>query len=102
MAALAVTRHARGRRGGARRREGRLRTVCSNPTPEVDMPAVTRPPQSGRSFWRFVHDRNPFYLLSAVSMFAGCRAIISAVGVAPGDARVGGRRTTANRLNAND
>lgn len=51
------------------------------------MPAVTRPPQSGRSLWRFVHDRNPFYLLSAVSMFAGCRAIISAVGVAPGDGR---------------
>ena len=51
------------------------------------MPAVTRPPQA-RSFWRFIHDRNPFYLLSAVSMFAGCRAIISAVGVAPGDGRM--------------
>lgn len=50
------------------------------------MPGLTRPP-GGRSFWRFVHDRNPFYLLSAVCMFAGCRAIISAVGVAPGDGR---------------
>jgi hypothetical protein len=51
------------------------------------MPALTRAPRGGRSFWRLVHDRNPFYLLSAVCMFAGCRAIISALGVAPGDGR---------------
>src|SRR4051812_96234 len=65
---------------------GKNNSPLFHPDPEVDMPGLTRPPQ-GRSFWRFVHDRNPFYLLSAVSMFAGCRAIISAVGVAPGDGR---------------
>src|SRR4051794_38465425 len=39
------------------------------------------------SLWRFVVDRNPFFLLSAVCMFAGCRVIIAALGVSPGEIR---------------
>jgi hypothetical protein len=34
---------------------------------------------------RFIADRNPFFLLSAVSMFAGIRVILSALNVSPGD-----------------
>src|SRR4051812_10878787 len=37
------------------------------------------------SLWRFVVDRNPFFLFSAVCMFAGCRMIIAALGVSPGE-----------------
>ena len=34
---------------------------------------------------RFVHDRNPFYLLSALCMFVGFRIILGALNSAPGD-----------------
>ncbi len=34
---------------------------------------------------RFVHDRNPFYLLSALCMFIGFRIILGALNSAPGD-----------------
>ena len=34
---------------------------------------------------RFVHDRNPFYLLSALSMFVGFRVILGALDSRPGD-----------------
>ena len=37
------------------------------------------------TFLRFVHDRNPFYLLSALCMFVGFRIILGAVNSAPGD-----------------
>jgi len=47
------------------------------------------PPRIGSgSFWRFIHDRNPFYLFSAVCMFAGYRMILGAMNTQPGD--VGG------------
>jgi len=38
-----------------------------------------------RSFLRFIHDRNPFYLLSALSMFVGFRVVLGALDSAPGD-----------------
>ncbi len=48
--------------------------------------AVPRAPLSRRSpIWRFIVDRNPFYLLSAVMMFAGVRVILSALQLMPGD-----------------
>jgi len=37
------------------------------------------------TFLRFVHDRNPFYLLSALCMFVGFRVILGALNSAPGD-----------------
>jgi hypothetical protein len=37
------------------------------------------------SFLRFIHDRNPFYLLSALCMFTGFRVILGALNSAPGD-----------------
>jgi hypothetical protein len=37
------------------------------------------------SVLRFVHDRNPFYLLSALCMFIGFRIILGALNSAPGD-----------------
>jgi hypothetical protein len=36
-------------------------------------------------FLRFVHDRNPFYLLSALCMFVGFRVVLGALNSAPGD-----------------
>ena len=41
-------------------------------------------PQPRRSLLRFIVDRNPFFLLSALSMFAGVRVILSALDAAPG------------------
>jgi hypothetical protein len=38
-----------------------------------------------RSMLRFVHDRNPFYLLSALCMFVGFRIVLGALNSAPGD-----------------
>ncbi len=38
-----------------------------------------------RSVLRFVHDRNPFYLLSALCMFVGFRVVLAALNSAPGD-----------------
>ena len=52
------------------------------------MPPVLPPRIGSGSFWRFIHDRNPFYLLSAVCMFAGYRMILGAMNTPPGD--VGG------------
>src|SRR5437660_5192695 len=49
------------------------------PLPPRETPAL-RP-----SLMRFIADRNPFFLLSAVSMFAGVRVILSALNVSPGD-----------------
>lgn len=40
-----------------------------------------------RTLMQFIVDRNPFYLFSAVCMFAGCRMIIGALDVAAGDTR---------------
>jgi hypothetical protein len=37
------------------------------------------------AFLRFVHDRNPFYLLSALCLFTGFRVILGALNSAPGD-----------------
>jgi hypothetical protein len=37
------------------------------------------------SLLRFVHDRNPFYLLSALCMFVGFRVTLGALNSAPGD-----------------
>ena len=42
-------------------------------------------PQPRRSLWRFIVDRNPFFLVSALCMFAGVRVILSALNAAPGD-----------------
>jgi hypothetical protein len=51
------------------------------PLPEV-------PPQRSIPSWiRFIHDRNPFFLLSALSMFAGYRIVLGAINSAPGDLR---------------
>src|SRR5258707_13269844 len=47
--------------------------------------AVPKAPRRGSSLWRFIVDRNPFFLLSAVMMFAGVRVILAALQVAPGD-----------------
>jgi hypothetical protein len=47
---------------------------------------VPRPPVR-HSFLRFVHDRNPFYLLSALSMFVGFRVILAALNSTAGDWR---------------
>lgn len=56
---------------------------------QADGAPPPRPPRVATgSFWRFIHDRNPFYLLSAVCMFAGYRMILGAMNTAPGD--VGG------------
>src|SRR5437763_12059706 len=49
------------------------------PLPPPETPAP-RP-----SLMRFIADRNPFFLLSAVSMFAGVRIILAALNVSPGD-----------------
>ncbi len=46
-----------------------------------------RPPLTARSLLRLVHDRNPFYLLSALSMFVGFRVVIAALDSAPGEWR---------------
>jgi hypothetical protein len=46
-----------------------------------------RPPLSPRSVLRVIHDRNPFYLLSALSMFIGYRLVIAALDTAPGEWR---------------
>ena len=37
------------------------------------------------SFWRWIHDRNPMFLCSAVLMFAGYRLILGAMNTRPGD-----------------
>ena len=42
-------------------------------------------PQPRRSLLRFIVDRNPFFLISALCMFAGVRVILSALNAAPGD-----------------
>ncbi len=42
-------------------------------------------PSSRRSLMRFIVDRNPFFILSALCMFAGVRVILSAINAAPGD-----------------
>jgi hypothetical protein len=42
-------------------------------------------PQARRSLLRFIVDRNPFFLLSALCMFVGVRVILSALNSAPGD-----------------
>lgn len=55
---------------------------------EGGRPPVIPPRVGGGSFWRFIHDRNPFYLLSAICMFAGYRMILGAMDTPPGD--VGG------------
>src|SRR5260370_40610187 len=55
----------------------------SNTLPAVPMPA----PHRRRSFLRLIVDRNPFFLISAVCMFAGVRVILAAVNIAPGDLR---------------
>ena len=44
-----------------------------------------RQPSAARALLRFVHDRNPFYLLSALSMFVGFRVVLGALNTAPGD-----------------
>jgi hypothetical protein len=49
------------------------------------LPPPPEPPAVRPSLMRFVADRNPFFLLSAVSMFAGVRVILSALNVSPGD-----------------
>jgi hypothetical protein len=41
-------------------------------------------PQPRRTLWRFIVDRNPFFLISALCMFAGVRVILSALDAAPG------------------
>jgi len=46
-------------------------------------PSFSNPPR--RSLWRLIHDRNPFFLLSAVSMFVGFRIVLAAVNAMPGD-----------------
>ena len=48
-------------------------------------PVPTRP--TARSLLRSVHDRNPFYLLSALSMFVGYRIVIAAANAPAGDWR---------------
>ena len=54
----------------------------------MDLQAIPpRPPSTARSLLRFVHDRNPFYLLSALSMFVGFRVVLAALDSAPGDGR---------------
>jgi hypothetical protein len=50
----------------------------------TDVPAVSRR-SSLITILRFVHDRNPFYLLSALCMFVGFRIILGALNSAPGD-----------------
>ena len=54
------------------------------------MSLQTIPPRRPSPIWsllRFVHDRNPFYLLSALSMFVGFRVVLAALHAAPGDWR---------------
>src|SRR4051794_10934720 len=46
---------------------------CNLFTLEAGMTEVTTIPR--QSFWRYVIDRNPFYLLSAVCMLFGCIAL---------------------------
>ena len=46
-----------------------------------------RHPSTVLAWLRFVHDRNPFFLLSAASMFVGYRLVIAAVNSAPGEWR---------------
>ena len=46
-----------------------------------------RHPSGPRSLLRLVHDRNPFYLLSALSMFVGFRVVLAALDAAAGDWR---------------
>src|SRR5437763_907450 len=47
--------------------------------------AAPRPDARRSVLLRFVADRNPFFLVSAVLMFAGVRVILSALDLAPGD-----------------
>src|SRR5258706_2087989 len=54
------------------------------------LPLAAAPPTPQRprpSLMRFIVDRNPFFLISAVCMFAGVRIILSALNVSPGDLR---------------
>ena len=49
--------------------------------------AIPPRPSTLRNLLRFVHDRNPFYLLSALSMFIGFRVVIAALDSPAGDWR---------------
>ena len=48
-----------------------------------DVPTAAPSPRP--SLLRFIVDRNPFFILSALCMFAGVRVILSAINAAPGD-----------------
>lgn len=48
-----------------------------------DLPTAAPSPRP--SLLRFIVDRNPFFILSALCMFAGVRVILSAINAAPGD-----------------
>lgn len=61
-----------------------------SPATPAPLPAEVPPPlppqgPSRPSWVRFIHDRNPFFLLSALSMFAGYRIVLGAINSAPGD-----------------
>ncbi len=51
----------------------------------MSLQAIPPRPSTLRSLVRFVHDRNPFYLLSALSMFIGFRVVIAALNSPAGD-----------------
>ena len=50
----------------------------------MSLDSVSRRP-AFLTFLRFVHDRNPFYLFSALSMFVGFRVILGTMNARPGD-----------------
>lgn len=57
------------------------------PAPQAPLPPPV-PPRAGGgvvSLTRFIVDRNPFFLLSAVMMFVGVRVVVSALHLVPGD-----------------
>jgi hypothetical protein len=59
-------------------------TPLEAPLPAIPVsPPVLSPPRP--SLLRLIHDRNPFFLLSAVSMFVGFRIVIAAANTEPGD-----------------
>jgi len=71
--------------GGVDYEDGAVTQVSGEGAPPIELPPTSR---GGGSFWRFINDRNPIFLLSAICMFAGYRMILGAMNTPPGD--VGG------------
>jgi hypothetical protein len=51
----------------------------------MNLQAIPPRPSTPLSWLRLIHDRNPFYLLSAAMMFVGYRVVIAALDSQPGD-----------------